>query len=165
MEIPLIFLTIALIKLLLEKRTLLKIITIATLFIILTQRSFYVINQTRSEYNGLFTYFKKATNNFTQYERMYVLGSIRSLKWYRQYVPDLNILLYRRDYKIMCPEFKDFKYIAFDKDELLKDPQNLLYSFVKTNQNSFEYKEIAGMHLYERTPNSEVTFSCPIIEH
>jgi len=137
-----------------------RIIVILLLSCIFIQRVLFVIKQPLTEYNWAFNYFKNETNNFTQYKRMYVFGSIRSLKWYREFVPNESMFLYRQDYNIMCPEFSTFDYIAFEKDELLMDPTNLLMKFVKENELGFEKIEIPNFIIYKKLPGYTTFFNC-----
>lgn len=100
----------------------------------------YLHNLKPTKYHALYLFFKESTNNFQTNERMYSYGSVRSLTWYRRYVPNEDQFLYRRDYKIMSDEFPSFKYFAFDKDELkkIKPEENLLYQYVIENESNFE---------------------------
>lgn len=118
--------------------------------IIFFQRFYYVISQSYTEYNWVFNYFKSETNNFTEYKRMYVFGSIRSLKWYRTFVPDESMFIYRQDYEIMCNEFNNFEYIAFEKEELLMDLDNTLFKYVVRNLNGFERVDIPNFLVFKR---------------
>ncbi len=125
----------------------------------------YLKNLKPTEYLGLYIYFKEETADFTKYKRLYVFGSVRSMKWYRDMVPDKNMFIYRRDYEIMCSEFGNFDYFAFDRQELMKDPDNLLYKFVKDNSYSFEkVNDVSDMDVYKKVTPIEQEFECPVLE-
>ena len=100
----------------------------------------YLYNLKPTKYHALFLYFKEVTNNFQSNERMYSYGSVRSLTWYRRFVSNEDLFLYRRDYKIMSSEFPTFTYFAFDNDELRKITplDNELYRYVTENNKKFE---------------------------
>jgi len=121
----------------------------------------YLKNLEKTKYLGLYEFFKAETRDFSEYQRMYVFGSVRSMKWYRSQVPNKHMLLYRVDHEAVCPDFDLFKYIAFEKDHLVKKPNNLLYQFVMENTGSFIKKDVAGMLLFERKVDSDVVFECP----
>ncbi len=113
----------------------------------------YLYNLKPTKYHALFLYFKNETNNFQLTDRMYSYGSVRSLTWYRRYVSNEDLFLYRRDYKIMSDEFITFKYFAFDNDELkkIKPEENLLYSYVLQNSINFTRIETEfGFTIFKR---------------
>lgn len=115
-----------------------------------------------TEYAGLFRYFQQETSNFEQYKRMYAFGSVRSLKYYRDLVPNMNMLLWRKDYNVMCPEFNSFDYFAFDKEELLKSPDNFMFTYVQVNKANFEQVlEISDMYVYKKFKEFESILPCP----
>ena len=125
----------------------------------------YLNNLKPTEYLGLWQYFKKETADFTQYKRLYVFGSVRSMKWYRELVPDESMLLYRRDYEAMCPEFDTFDYFAFDKEELLKDPGNFLYKYVTANSRNFvQVPEVEDMYVYKKQQVFESVLDCALTQ-
>jgi len=139
------------------------VLIFTTIFILLQVN--YLIKLKHTEYLGVFNYFKDQTNNFSINERIYVFGSVRSLKWYREQVPNPRMFIWRKDYNVMCPEFNSFKFFAFDKEELLKLPNNLLYDYVLSNEDSFKYQDLVGMHFYTRIDNSDTIYECPKIEY
>lgn len=138
--IPLIFLVIEGVKNLnfaeIKKHIFLSILVLISAIIF----SLYLFNLKPTKYHALFLYFKEITNNFQTNERMYSYGSVRSLTWYRRYVSNEDLFLYRRDYKIMASEFPTFKYFAFDNDELKKisPADNELFRYVSENGQNFE---------------------------
>jgi 4-amino-4-deoxy-L-arabinose transferase-like glycosyltransferase len=109
----------------------------------------YIISLKHTEYLGVFNYFKNETNNFKEWKRIYFFGSIRTLKYYKKLLPNEHMLTFRRDYEIFCPEFFEYTYFAFDKEDLLKNPDNELYRFVSTHIDNFErVSEIEDMLLF-----------------
>ncbi len=164
-EIPLIMLTVSGAYYLFEKAKNKKLVVllltiVVTIFV--SNQILYLHNLKPTEYLGLYKYFKKETKNFTEYKRMYVFGSIRSMKWYRDQVPDKNTFLYRKDYEIMCPEFGSFDYFAFDEEELLKDSENFLYRYVMANEGSFErVQELEDMMAYKKLGDFVSLVECP----
>jgi hypothetical protein len=113
----------------------------------------YLYNLKPTKYHALFLYFKNETNNFQLTDRMYSYGSVRSLTWYRRYVSNEDLFLYRRDYKIMSDEFITFKFFAFDNDELkkIKPEENLLYRYVLQNSINFTRIETEfGFTIFKR---------------
>ena len=125
----------------------------------------YISNLKPTEYLGLWQYFKKETADFTEYKRLYVFGSVRSMKWYRDMVPDESMFLYRRDYYAMCPEFDTFDYFAFDKEELLKDPENFLHKFVLANGKNFkQVYEVEDMYVYKKQQAFESALDCELAQ-
>ncbi len=123
----------------------------------------YLNNLKPTEYLGLWQYFKTETTNFTQYKRLYVFGSVRSMKWYRDLVPNKSMFLYRRDYDVMCPEFDTFDYFAFDKEELLKDPENFLYRYITANGKNFRLvSEIEDMYVYKKQQVFDSVLDCAL---
>lgn len=138
--IPLVFLIIEGVKNIniaeIKKYWLLTMVVLISAFIFFN----YLINLKPTKYHALYLYFKEVTNDFKTKERMYSYGSVRSLTWYRRYLPDEDLFLYRRDYKIMSSEFPTFKYFSFDNDELKKiSPlDNELYRYIEENEDKFE---------------------------
>jgi hypothetical protein len=118
------------------------------------------LNQQKTEYNWVYSYFKDETHSFQDYKRIYVFGSIRSMQWYRGFVPDMAMWIYRRDYNIMCIEFPYFNYIAFDQDELLKSPDNTLFRYVQENTLGFEKIEIPNFTIYKKINSFKPIFDC-----
>lgn len=167
-EIPLIILAVAGLNYVFTKFKKTKGLLFATVFVIMffvfTQVA-YITSLGYTEYEGLYRYFKNETKEFTEYKRMFVFGSVRSLKYYRELVPDAGMLLWRRDYEVMCPEFDSFDYFAFDKEELLKNPDNFMYLYVKANIEDFvQVPQILDMHVFKRIRSFESRIKCPEIE-
>ena len=168
-ELPLIVLCVSGIHFILERlrasANVTNIVLASLIVFSLGSQSVRLTNTRPSEYEGVFRFFKVQTNNFTKFERMYIFGSIRSVKWYRAQLANKDMLLYRRDFEVMCPEFSTFKYIVFDKDELLKAPNNMLFEFVQSTRASFDMRDLAGMVLFTRKEGSSTRFVCPDVDH
>jgi hypothetical protein len=83
-----------------------------------------------------------------------IYGSIRSSKWAFEDV-DLKhkYIVSRKDLDIMEPDFPKFSYIVFDKVELLKDSDNMLYTFVMANRQNYTLVELPGLDVYVRKTN------------
>ena len=163
-ELPLIFLAISGINFLFSKLKALytRWIFLAIMLILTLSHFFYLYSLKPTEYLGLFNYFKSETSNFTEFKRLYAFGSIRSLRWYRDQIPNEHMLLFRRDYELLCLEFDTFDYFAFDKEDLLKAPDNFLYNYVASNPNNFEnVAVITDMHVYKRVNNLPSQVVCP----
>jgi len=80
------------------------------------------------------------------------------LKYYTKLLPEERFLTYKRQYNIYCPEFNEYSYFAFDREELIKDPENDLYRFVNTYIDNFErVSEIDDMIVYKKI--SEFNYS------
>ena len=118
----------------------------------------YLTKLKHTEYLGVFNYFKKETSDFQIKKRIFVFGSIRTLKYYTKLLPEERFLTYKRQYNIYCPEFNEYTYFAFDREELIKDPENDLYRFVNTYIDNFErVSEIDDMIVYKKI--SEFNYS------
>ena len=165
-EIPIIMLTVSGFVYLYSKQRIKKyvLILLAILLSLSVGRQMqYLVNLEPTEYLGLFNYFKKETNNFTENKRLIAFGSVRSMKWYREQVPNEDMFIYRKDYHIICPELPAFEYFAFDKEEILKDPTNFLYSYVRSNKANFQQiHEVKDMLIYKRLRQFDSLVSCPI---
>ena len=157
-ELCLVFLSVVLINHVynviskLESRLAKKIlaVSLSTFLSVLVIFRFYQLSNIRpTSYNALYKYLVIKTNNFTNGDRTYILGSIRSSRWYFQDVSEDQVVS-RKDFGIMSPEFPNFKYIVFDRDELLKDPNNLLYTFIITNRNNYDLLKISNLDVYVR---------------
>lgn len=164
-EIPLIMLSVAGLHWLAKSgkhKVYLKSITIIMLCVFTLHQIYYLKTLEYTEYLGLWKYFKEHTQEFTVYKRIYVFGSVRSMKWYRDLVPNKDMWIYRKDYEIMCPEFDGFDYLAFDKEELLKDPTNFLYSYYSANKENYtQVNEIKDMYVYKKVKNFGSKLPCP----
>ena len=126
---------------------------------------YYLATLQPTKYNFIYSYFSKLTNNFSDSnKRVWFYGSVRSLNWYRNFISDsnLNNYLVRRDFEIMCPDFKDFHYFVFDKEQLKRDDaSNQMEDFVKTNPDSFEVNlDNSDFISYERKPDTVVNLNC-----
>jgi len=163
-EIPLIFLLITGLQYLYRKLGQGLVVKIGVMFMLvlsILSLSNYLYSLKFTEYLGLFNYFKKETKSFSDYKRMYVFGSVRSIGWYRDAVPDKSMFLFRKDYDVMCKEFPSFDYFAFDTEEILKDPSNILYRYVISNISSFrKISEITDMLVYKKTAALDVPIDC-----
>ena len=62
----------------------------------------------------------------------------------------------------MCPDFKDFHYFVFDRDQLKRDDgPNQMEDFVKTNPDSFEVNlDNSDFISYERKTDTDVNLNC-----
>jgi len=138
-----------------------KIIIVITIFISFINISTYLINLKHTEYLGVFNFFKKETDNFQIKKRIFIFGSIRTLKYYTKLLPEERYLTYKRQYNIYCPEFNEYSYFAFDKEELIKDPENDLYRFVNSYIDNFEIvTEIEDMIVYKKVKEFDYTEFC-----
>ncbi len=143
----------------------LKWVFVFLIVVLIAKHVVYLARLEPTEYFGLWKYFRTQTSNFSDFKRMYVFGSVRSMKWYRDMVPNPDMFIYRKDYEIMCPEFDSFDYIAFDREELLKYPDNLLYAYVRANENNFQQvPAIKDMDVYKRTVAGKTNFECPVAD-
>jgi hypothetical protein len=107
----------------------------------------YLVQLEPTSYSALYRYIVKATDNFTNGERLYILGSIRSSRWYFEQAPE-DAVVSRKDLDILSKEFGDFKYVAIEKNEELKDPQNALTTFVTANRQNYSSVDMEGLTLY-----------------
>jgi len=162
MEISLVFLVVAFLHYVYINVDIpvVRVATTIVVFYVLISRLLFVLNQQKTEYNWVYSYFKDETHSFQDYKRIYVFGSIRSMQWYRGFVPDMAMWIYRRDYNIMCIEFPYFNYIAFDQDELLKSPDNTLFRYVQENTLGFEKIEIPNFTIYKKINSFKPIFDC-----
>ncbi len=164
-ELPLIFLMTAGLHFLFQKykkSTIFLFVTLFTVFFLFLTQIGYLSALKYTEYEGLFRYFKAETSNFTEYKRLYAFGSVRSLKYYREQVPDVGMLLWRKDYEVMCPEFDTFDYFAFDKEEILKNPDNYMYRYIQANDENFErVPQVMDMYVFKKIAPFESKLSCP----
>ena len=165
-EIPLIILAVAGLNYVMQrfgKIAAFGVIPAVLALFIINQLS-YLRNLQYTEYAALFTYFRNETLNFTEYKRMYVLGSVRSMKYYRDMVSNSNMMLWRKDYAVMCPEFGSFDYFAFDREELLKDPANFLYQYVTANIENFDrVPHVQDMFVFKKNKPFQSVIACPSI--
>lgn len=151
-ELPLVFLCIGGLRYLSQKITSVKTkqigiaIALSALFIFIP-RLINIHNQVPTKYYALYNYLTDKTNYFTNGERTYIMGSIRSSRWQFDHVaPD--IVVSRKDFDIMFPEFPNFKYIVFDDTELLKNPNNELYRYIKYNKDQYDMEQVPGLTIY-----------------
>lgn len=161
-EVPLVFLFVVAVKYVWDLSRGLRLLTVVFVALNFINFFIYLVMLKPTEYHGLYNYLSEKTQNFSNGERAYVYGSIRSMKWYRNFVAEehLDNFLYRKDFYIMCPEFDSFKYIAFDKEELQKNPDILLFEYVEQNREKFAESEIADMQLFTRINNEKTNFIC-----
>lgn len=159
MEIPLVFLSVAFLNFLfsrLNKKFSCKIaVTIISLIFlgVIIPRTIYVLNQKTTLYNTLYNYISVKTDNFTNSERTYIYGSIRSSRW--TFTKELlsKYVVSRKDFEVMGVEFPVFKYIAFDKTELLKNPQNELMLYIAANPTQYSKTDLGDILVYEKISN------------
>ncbi len=166
-ELPLIVLTVAgfnyLTNKLSRKKKAVELFAWVILSIFMLAQLVYIVRLDYTEYEDLYRYFKNETADFTEYKRMYVFGSVRSMEYYRDQIPNEEMLLWRRDYNKTCPEFDTFDYFAFDREELLKNPENYLYLYVRANMDYFErVPEIEEMLVFKKSRAFESLLSCPL---
>jgi hypothetical protein len=96
-----------------------------------------------TSYNALLKFTRKATNNFTNGERVYIFGSIRSSRWYFDDVKE-DIVVSRKDFDVMAVEFGDFKYIAVEDSEVIKNPQNALSEYLYQYKQKYDVIGMTG---------------------
>ncbi|KKR42525.1 MAG: Glycosyl transferase family 39 [Candidatus Woesebacteria bacterium GW2011_GWB1_40_12] len=163
-EIPLVVLSVAGLNFLFQRfgksKYFLSLAILVGIFLIYRQLS-YLRNLQYTEYLGLYRYFKNETSDFTLFKRMYIFGSVRSIRYYRDTAPNGDMILWRRDYELMCPEFDNFDFFAFDSEELAMEPTNTLYKYVKANEEHFErVREIKDMVVYKKLGPFKSVFDC-----
>jgi len=151
-EIALVFLSVSGLRYIVRKFTNVKvkqllILALITLVFIFLPRLQNITQQTPTKYYALYNYLVEKTNNFTNGDRTYIMGSIRSSRWQFDHVaPDLVVS--RKDFDIMFPEFPNFKYIVFDDNELLKNQNNELYRYIKYNKDQYTVEQVPGLTIY-----------------
>lgn len=152
MELPLVILAVVLIRYaykIMKDKKIANIVLTLLLIILLVFRLLVIKNIVPTKYNALEKLLLEKTRNFENGERTYIFGSIRSSRWQFSYVAD-DLIVSRKDFKIMSPEFPNFKYIAIDTDEALKDPGNELLMFIKTNREFYDLIRLPGINVYMR---------------
>lgn len=146
-EVSLVFLILIFIKYVYEKFS--KKLVYLILIGLLLSRFLYLYNLKPNSFNALYQYLRDKTNNFTNGERVYVFGSIRSSRWYFEGIKT-TIVVIRKDFDIMAPEFPNFKYIGVEDSEDIKDPNNAMSVFLKQNADNYSVKDLDGVKLYTR---------------
>jgi len=91
----------------------------------------------------------ESTNNLTSGDRVYILGSTRSSKWYFQDIPEDKVVS-RKDLEYMSAEFPNFKYLVIDRNEALKGPNNVLSKYIVENRSSYDLIRIDELDVYVR---------------
>ncbi len=107
----------------------------------------FVLLQKPTKYNALIRYFDNKTEGFTTKDRIYIYGSVRSSRWYTEDIPP-QVIVFRRDFDVMCADFHTFTYFVFDMDDLPRDWNNALYTYVKESDALFEKEEKFGFWIY-----------------
>jgi len=147
MELPAVFLAVITLKFIYEKISS-KAFYLIILIAMLSQAS-YLGKLERTSYSALYKIISERTANFTDGQRLYILGSIRSSRWYFAKAPE-DFVVSRKDFDVMTPEFPNFKYISIENAAEGKDPQNALSAFVKLNADKYSLITIPNLRLYVR---------------
>jgi 4-amino-4-deoxy-L-arabinose transferase-like glycosyltransferase len=124
-------------------------ITFVLVVIMLSMRIFSLLNMKPNSYNALYLKMKDETSNFKTQDRIYIFGSIRTSRWYFDGLPE-DLVISRKDFDVMSAEFPNFKYIAIDPVEEIKNPNNLLTQYIKLNEAKYAYMDLNGINLYTR---------------
>lgn len=165
-ELPLIFLSIILLRYFYEKlqNKKLAILIIFLLFLsIVSGRLFYISKLAHTRYQALQKFLIEKTNNFANGDRTYIFGSIRSSRWYfasesKQktrsgafdgFTPE-DMVVSRKDFGVIGKEFHSFKYLVVDTDEILKGQGIKLTEFIRSNIQNLDLVRFPGLDVYIR---------------
>jgi len=150
-ELPLVFLVVVLVYEIHKRfeRTgkLLAVSLVLTLFL---SRVAFAITETPTGYNALYKHMAEKTANFTNGERIYVFGSIRSSRWYFFGLQD-NLFVSRKeqlDWEILDIEINTFRYLIFDKFEIMKEPETPFYAYARNNANNYDISYLNEFEIY-----------------
>lgn len=145
MELPAVFLTTMFLKFIYEKISL-RAFYFIVLMAVLSQTA-YLGKLEKTGYAALYDFIYEKTFNFSNGERVYILGSIRSSRWYFDKAPE-DAIVSRKDFDVMGAEFPNFKYIVIEDAEEIKNSQNELSLFVKQNAESYTQVMFPGLKIY-----------------
>ena len=150
-ELPLVFLIVSLLSYLYKKSKTLGITVVIILILsLLTNRVVYAVKEAPTGYNTLYKYMAKRTNNFSNDERIYVYGSIRSSRWYFFGLKD-DLFVSRkeqRDWEALQMDMPLFKYIIFDKVELAKNPNNPFFQYITKHKSEYNKITLDEFYVY-----------------
>ncbi len=110
----------------------------------------YALNESPTGYNLLYNYMREETHNFTTGERIYIYGSIRSSRWYFFGLAD-NLFVSRKeqkDWDVLGEEMGTFKYLIFDRAEILKKPDNPFYIYAKSHESQYNKAALSEFDIY-----------------
>lgn len=110
----------------------------------------YKLQPTR--YNALKNLLVRETNNFKTGERAIIYGSVRSGRWTFEDYPNKPVIT-RKDFEIRC-DYATFKYIVFDKLELIKSEKNELHDYIEANTEFYNFREISGLLIFTKKENT-----------
>ncbi len=147
LELPLTILIVSLFYYLYTRLNNYKWVVLILVLSLFIWRTFDLLQLKPDKYNELRNYLSQQTNDFTDGQRSYIYGSIRSGRWTFADLPDTVVT--RKDFLIKC-DFPNFNYIVFDQEELLKSDKNELMDFVQLNKVRFNYTEIGNFDIYEK---------------
>ncbi len=147
-EIPIIFLiTIVFNYFIRHSKKLGYSLLLITVGLTLGARISFAYNETPSGYNALYKSLAQRTDNFTNGERIYMYGSIRTSRWYFVSLPE-DLFVSRKDWGPLAADFKTFKYIVFDKAELAKVPDNKFYDYVIQRDIYYNKEDFQNFYIY-----------------
>lgn len=147
MELPLVFLVAIFMKYVYEKlNRKIFYFVITALFV---SQLLYINNLQKTSYSALFDFLKNRTSDFSKKDRTYILGSIRSSRWYFEGTPE-DLVVSRKDFDVMGAEFPNFKYLVVENSEEIKNPNNELSVFIRSSQDKYNLIEFPELKVYER---------------
>lgn len=150
-ELPLIFLTTIFLHTIYHFKPIGKLITLLILVMLIFWKINYLNSIVPTKYTALRQYILENTNYFETGDRTMIYGAIRPSKWaFEDIDPKHKYIVSRKDLEIMAPEFDIFRFIVFDEVELLKDPNNMLYNYVMSNNQNYNLQELPGLYVYVR---------------
>lgn len=152
-ELPLIFLSVVLLKYFYEKlqnKKLARVIVVLLFLSIVSGRLFYISKITPTKYQALQKFLIEKTNNFANGDRTYIFGSIRSSRWYFDGFTPEDMVVSRKDFGVIGKEFHSFKYLVVDTDEILKGQGIKLVEFIQSNKQNLDLIQFPGLDVYIR---------------
>jgi 4-amino-4-deoxy-L-arabinose transferase-like glycosyltransferase len=151
MEIALIFLTTLGLKIAYEKlnNKFAKILIATILTTIIIFRAIQIINMQPTLYNALYKYINTETQSFSNGKRTFILGSIRSSRWYFANTPE-DLVVSRKDFDVIGKELKDFDYLAIDENEYIKNSDTTLQNLLELYANNYEKVTFPGLVVYKK---------------
>ncbi|EKD96432.1 MAG: hypothetical protein ACD_24C00049G0001 [uncultured bacterium] len=118
------------------------------------------VAQEPTGYHALRNYIEKETQGFTEFKRVYIYGSVRSARWYKQNTAE-NMFEFSKNLEEVCPQLNEFTYVFFDKKDLVTAGNTVdIYSLVRKNAEKYYRNDIEGFEGYVKKEGVAISVSC-----
>jgi len=161
-EIPLIILVVRGFFYLSRKFRGLKNLFVIIFAVLLLNFLSYIVRLNKTGYYALFdNYLREETSNFEADVKVYLCGSSRSNRWYKHGKGEgKKMFEISKDYVAHCPHFSEFNYLVFDKNEIERYGDNLLYQHALKNQAFYSKIDLYNFYIFKKTVNGEMSSVC-----